>query len=165
LIGPNVPITIPRVAQPVAQHLPDYEVELTIVIGKTAKDVPESQALDYVLGYTVGNDVSKDIPTRLSCIQANGRLRSPSDIIKWLRGIFPGSPCYDTCQSMMYFRTSQWTWSKSFDDTTPFGPVIVSAKAIPDPQKLPLKTEVNGKTLQDGNTAYEALHSTLCTSN
>lgn len=52
------------------------------------------------------------------------------------------------------FRTSQWTWSKSFDDTTPFGPVIVSAKAIPDPQKLPLKAEVNGKTLQDSNTAY-----------
>ncbi|KAL5332886.1 hypothetical protein BJX70DRAFT_404134 [Aspergillus crustosus] len=36
----------------------DYECELVIVIGKEAKDVPESRALDYVLGYTVGNDVS-----------------------------------------------------------------------------------------------------------
>ncbi|MBU2494929.1 MAG: fumarylacetoacetate hydrolase family protein [Candidatus Omnitrophota bacterium] len=36
----------------------DYEVELTIVIGKEAKNVPEEKALDYVFGYTCGNDVS-----------------------------------------------------------------------------------------------------------
>ncbi|OJJ47434.1 hypothetical protein ASPZODRAFT_1674462 [Penicilliopsis zonata CBS 506.65] len=36
----------------------DYECELVVVIGKEARDVPESQALDYVLGYAVGNDVS-----------------------------------------------------------------------------------------------------------
>lgn len=62
MIGPGVPITIPRVAQPVAHHVPDYEVELTIVIGKAAKNVTESKALDYVLGYTVGNDVSRCLP-------------------------------------------------------------------------------------------------------
>jgi len=33
-------------------------VELTIVIGKAAKDVPVKEALDYVLGYTAANDVS-----------------------------------------------------------------------------------------------------------
>jgi len=114
LIGPGVPITIPRVAQPVATHIPDYEVELTIVIGKPAKNVPESEALDYVLGYTVGNDIS--------------------------------------------FRhhqmaTTQWSFSKSFDDTTPFGPVLVSAKVIPDPQKLSLKAELNGKVMQNGTTS------------
>jgi 2-keto-4-pentenoate hydratase/2-oxohepta-3-ene-1,7-dioic acid hydratase in catechol pathway len=36
----------------------DYEVELVVVIGKTAHHVPESQALDYVYGYTVANDGS-----------------------------------------------------------------------------------------------------------
>lgn len=36
----------------------DYECELVAVIGKEAKNVPESKALDYVLGYAVGNDVS-----------------------------------------------------------------------------------------------------------
>ncbi|KAJ5894404.1 hypothetical protein N7495_006095 [Penicillium taxi] len=36
----------------------DYECELVAVIGKEAKSVPESKALDYVLGYAVGNDVS-----------------------------------------------------------------------------------------------------------
>jgi 2-keto-4-pentenoate hydratase/2-oxohepta-3-ene-1,7-dioic acid hydratase in catechol pathway len=36
----------------------DYEGELVIVIGKKAKDVPESEALNYVFGYTIMNDVS-----------------------------------------------------------------------------------------------------------
>ncbi|KAJ2934535.1 hypothetical protein H1R20_g2570, partial [Candolleomyces eurysporus] len=58
LIGPNAPIVIPRAAQPPEEHLPDYEVELTIVIGKAAKNVSEADALDYVLGYTGANDVS-----------------------------------------------------------------------------------------------------------
>lgn len=39
------------------------------------------------------------------------------------------------------------------DDSTPLGPVLVSATAIPDPQQVALKTIVNGRTLQDGNTA------------
>jgi 2-keto-4-pentenoate hydratase/2-oxohepta-3-ene-1,7-dioic acid hydratase in catechol pathway len=36
----------------------DYEIELTVVIGKTAKDVSVSKVLEYIAGYTVGNDVS-----------------------------------------------------------------------------------------------------------
>ena len=36
----------------------DYEGELVVVIGKDAKNVSEADALDYVLGYTIGNDVS-----------------------------------------------------------------------------------------------------------
>src|SRR5712664_333100 len=36
----------------------DYEVELVVVMGKTARDVPKEKALDYVFGYTVGNDFS-----------------------------------------------------------------------------------------------------------
>lgn len=36
----------------------DYEAELCIVIGKRASRVSEAEALDYVLGYTCGNDVS-----------------------------------------------------------------------------------------------------------
>ena len=36
----------------------DYESELAIVIGKTAKNVSVADALDYVLGYTAANDVS-----------------------------------------------------------------------------------------------------------
>jgi 2-keto-4-pentenoate hydratase/2-oxohepta-3-ene-1,7-dioic acid hydratase in catechol pathway len=54
IAGPQEDIPIPRVAQEQC----DYEGELTIVIGKDAKNVPESSALDYVAGYTIGNDVS-----------------------------------------------------------------------------------------------------------
>jgi len=46
------------VVQP-ADHEPvHYEAEVVIVIGKRAKNVPESKALDYVLGITCGNDIS-----------------------------------------------------------------------------------------------------------
>ena len=57
IIGSGATIVIPKTAQPVDKHLPDYEVELTIVIGKPAKNVSEQDALDYVLGYTGANDV------------------------------------------------------------------------------------------------------------
>jgi 2-keto-4-pentenoate hydratase/2-oxohepta-3-ene-1,7-dioic acid hydratase in catechol pathway len=36
----------------------DYEAELVVVMGKTARDVPEDKAFDYVFGYTCGNDLS-----------------------------------------------------------------------------------------------------------
>ena len=36
----------------------DYEAELVVVIGRDAKNVPEEEALDYVFGYTCGNDLS-----------------------------------------------------------------------------------------------------------
>ena len=36
----------------------DYECELAVVIGKKGKDIPASEAEDYVFGYTVCNDVS-----------------------------------------------------------------------------------------------------------
>jgi 2-keto-4-pentenoate hydratase/2-oxohepta-3-ene-1,7-dioic acid hydratase in catechol pathway len=62
---------VPKVAQPVKDHLPDYEVELTIVIGKDAKNVSEADALDYVLGYVTGNDVSWQRPMRERTTDAN----------------------------------------------------------------------------------------------
>ncbi|KAG8760279.1 hypothetical protein FRC14_003577 [Serendipita sp. 396] len=58
LIAGGEPIVLPNIVRPYEEHLPDYEVELAIVIGKTAKNVSEEDALDYVLGYTGANDVS-----------------------------------------------------------------------------------------------------------
>jgi 2-keto-4-pentenoate hydratase/2-oxohepta-3-ene-1,7-dioic acid hydratase in catechol pathway len=54
VIGPNEPIVVPKIARPTL----DYEAELAVVIGKRARHVPEAEALSYVLGYTIGNDVS-----------------------------------------------------------------------------------------------------------
>ncbi|KAH0588066.1 hypothetical protein H2248_006791 [Termitomyces sp. 'cryptogamus'] len=50
---------------------------------------------------------------------------------------------------------SQWGFSKSFDNTNPFGPCLVSSRLIPDPQRVSLKATVNGSLLQDGNTAEQ----------
>jgi 2-keto-4-pentenoate hydratase/2-oxohepta-3-ene-1,7-dioic acid hydratase in catechol pathway len=36
-----------------------YEGELVVVIGKRARNIPEAEALEHVLGYTIGNDVSE----------------------------------------------------------------------------------------------------------
>ena len=50
------PTVIPKFTK--ADDKADYESELAVIIGKPCKDVPESEALDYVLGYTASNDVS-----------------------------------------------------------------------------------------------------------
>lgn len=47
---------LPKLTQ--ADDCGDYESELAVVIGRTARNIPEDQALDYVLGYTAANDVS-----------------------------------------------------------------------------------------------------------
>jgi len=53
VIGPGEPILLPpETAEP------DYEVELGVVIGRTARRVPVANALDHVGGYTCMNDVS-----------------------------------------------------------------------------------------------------------
>ncbi|PPQ63135.1 hypothetical protein CVT24_005775 [Panaeolus cyanescens] len=116
LLGPLGTIVIPQVAQPPKEHLPDYEVELVIVIGKPAKNVSEDDALDYVLGYTGANDVS---------------FRKHQ------------------------LAVSQWGFSKSFDNTNPLGPCLVSNNAIPNPQEILLKCTVNGQVVQDGTTAEQ----------
>jgi len=53
VIGPNEPIVLPAISNRV-----EHEGELVVVIGKVAKNVPAERALDYVFGYTIGNDVS-----------------------------------------------------------------------------------------------------------
>jgi len=54
ICGPNDDVLIPR-----GSEKTDWEVELGVVIGKTAKYVTEAEALDYVAGYCVAHDVSE----------------------------------------------------------------------------------------------------------
>ena len=56
LAHPGDPIIIP--ASCIDPPQVDYEAELAVVIGKAAKNVPQSKALDYVGGYTLANDIS-----------------------------------------------------------------------------------------------------------
>ncbi|MDG2496616.1 MAG: fumarylacetoacetate hydrolase family protein [Aquiluna sp.] len=53
IIGPEDTIQLPHQSDQV-----ELEIELAIVIGKKAKNVSVDQALDYVFGYTIGNDVT-----------------------------------------------------------------------------------------------------------
>ncbi|KXG85545.1 fumarylacetoacetate hydrolase family protein [Agrobacterium bohemicum] len=54
IVGPDDNVVIPR-----GSEKTDWEVELGVVIGKTAKYVSEADALDYVAGYCVSHDVSE----------------------------------------------------------------------------------------------------------
>jgi len=54
IVGPNDDLLIPR-----GSEKTDWEVELGVVIGKTAKYVSEADALDYVAGYCTVHDVSE----------------------------------------------------------------------------------------------------------
>ena len=55
LIAHDEPILVPKDATEEVR----YEGELVAVIGKQCHDVSEAESLDYVLGYTIGNDVSE----------------------------------------------------------------------------------------------------------
>lgn len=70
LSGPEETILLPKIAP---DHV-DYEGELVIIIGKTAKNVSEEEADDYIFGYTAGNDVSaRDVQTKIDTQWARGK--------------------------------------------------------------------------------------------
>ena len=54
ICGPDDPIVIPR-----GSEKTDWEVELAVIIGKTAKYVGEAEAMDHVAGFAIANDVSE----------------------------------------------------------------------------------------------------------
>ncbi len=61
VVGPGEPIVLPTISEEV-----DYEAELAVVIGREAKGVSEEDALEYVAGYTLMNDVSaRDLQLRI----------------------------------------------------------------------------------------------------
>lgn len=55
IVGPGSAVELP--AKEVSDEV-DYEVELAVVIGKAARHVSEDEAMEYVFGYTILNDVS-----------------------------------------------------------------------------------------------------------
>ncbi|EWY36805.1 ureidoglycolate lyase [Skermanella stibiiresistens SB22] len=109
ICGPNDTVIIPK-----NSTKPDWEVELGIVIGKKAQYVEEADALDYVAGYCVINDVSE--------------------------------------RAFQIERSGQWVKGKSADTFGPIGPWMVTRDEVPDPQKLKLWLEIDGKRYQDGTT-------------
>jgi len=62
LVGSGESILLPRVTQRV-----DYEAELAVIIGKRGRSIAEAEAMDYVAGYSIFNDISaRDYQMRTS---------------------------------------------------------------------------------------------------
>jgi 2-keto-4-pentenoate hydratase/2-oxohepta-3-ene-1,7-dioic acid hydratase in catechol pathway len=122
LTAPNKPVVIPKVSP---DHI-DWELELGVVIGRRARHVSESDALKYVAGYTVVNDISD----RQYRPNPDRKLRGND---KWF----------------------DWEHGKWHDTFCPCGPCIASADEIPDPQKLKMKLTVSGSVKQNATTGQQ----------
>lgn len=90
-----------------------------MVIGKSGRHISKENALDYVFGYRIANDV--------------------------------------TARDRQVCRQGEFTWyelgrGKAFDSSAPLGPCIVTADEIPDPQRLDIRTRINGELRQSSNT-------------
>ncbi len=110
IIGPNDNVVIPRNSLKT-----DWEVELSLVVGKKATYVDEAHAMDYVAGYVLHNDYSE--------------------------------------REFQVERGGQWTKGKGCDTFAPLGPWMATKDEIADVGNLRLWLKVNGKMMQDGNTA------------
>ncbi len=110
VVGPADDVLIPR-----RSVKTDYEVELAVVLGATARylDSPD-QARACVAGYAISNDVSE--------------------------------------REFQTERGGQWDKGKNCETFNPFGPWVVTADEVGDPQDLALRLWVNGQLRQDGNT-------------
>ncbi|MSU40227.1 MAG: FAA hydrolase family protein [Pedosphaera sp.] len=117
---PGAPVILPSISP----HHIDWEVELGVIIGKRAWQVKEADALKYVAGYTVMNDVSD---------------RS-----------FKPNPGRQPRQKDSFFDWQHGKWHEGF---LPAGPCILPADVATNPQSFHLTLKVNGKIKQDATTA------------
>lgn len=120
LTHPGRPVRIPAVSP---NHV-DWELELGVIVGRKCSGASEADALSYVAGYTVVNDIS-DRKFRPN----PGRAQREKD------GFF------------------DWLHGKWHDTFCPMGPCVLPADECPDPQKLPLVLRVNGNVEQNSSTA------------
>ncbi len=72
---------------------------------------------------------------------------------KALAHVFGYTCANDVSARDLQFGDGQWIRGKSLDTFCPLGPVIVTADEITDPNKLAIRCEVNGQTLQNSNTS------------
>ena len=107
--GPNDPVMLPKGSVKM-----DWEVELGIVIGTRARYVSQKDALKFVAGSCLCNDVSE--------------------------------------REYQIERGPQWDKGKGCDTFGPIGPWLVTIDEMPNPQKLAMWLDVNGKRMQTGNT-------------
>ncbi len=125
-IMPATAVTGPEkeIPWPVYSETIDYELELGVVIGKLAKNIESQDALSFVAGYTIVNDVS----ARSVTFVKNRAKRPWDEFYDWLNG----------------------KWADGF---CPMGPYLLTADEIDDVQNLDMKLTVNGQVRQNANTS------------
>ena len=107
--GPDDDVMLPK-----GSKKSDWEVELGVVIGRTARHVAQKDALAHVAGYCVVNDVSE--------------------------------------REYQIERGGTWDKGKGCDTFGPIGPWLVTRDEVPNPQKLSMWLDLNGKRVQTGST-------------
>ena len=118
LIGPGDPVLIPKVSSKV-----DWEVELSVIIGKAGKNITKKDAMNHVVGYAVSNDISfRDFQFSTKMPDGNTKLG-----LNWVKG-------------------------KGMDASFPLGPWLVTSDEIPNPHDLQISLAVNGTTKQQSTT-------------
>jgi 2-keto-4-pentenoate hydratase/2-oxohepta-3-ene-1,7-dioic acid hydratase in catechol pathway len=104
----------------------DYEGELAAVIGRSCYRVSENDALEYVVGYVIHNDVSaRDHVAEVQAVTVPIKM-----IDAWGRNVA----------------------AKQHPTFSPMGPYLVTSDEIRDPHALHLTTRVNGKVTQNVGT-------------
>ncbi len=117
VVADHAKVAIPRNCKKL-----DWEAELAVIIGRKATHVSEADAMNYVAGYTIANDLSaRDFSRR------------------------------DKIPDTSSFK-SDWVAHKSFDGACPLGPWIVLARDIPDAHNLSIELDVNGVMKQNSNS-------------
>ncbi len=119
LTDPGKPVRIPKCSPDQI----DWELELGVIISRRCHAVSEANALDYVAGYTVVNDISDRA--------------------------FRPSPERTTRDRDKFF---DWLHGKWHDTFCPMGPAVLPADEVSDPQTFDMRLSVNGEVQQAGTT-------------
>lgn len=120
IVGPGETVPLPDISGQV-----DWEAELSVVIGTTARNVSIDDALGVVAGYMTSNDVSA------RSVDFGKVTDSANDKAVW------------------FF---EWLAGKWCDGFAPIGPWLVTADEVGDPQALPVELRVNDTVKQNGST-------------
>jgi 2-keto-4-pentenoate hydratase/2-oxohepta-3-ene-1,7-dioic acid hydratase in catechol pathway len=122
LTGSGKPIMVP----PQCPDMIDFEGEFCFVFGRACHDVSVDEALGYVAGYTIANDVSAR---------------------DWVPGFFGADGKFDAIHTW-----ERNIMGKQLPTFTPCGPVMTTADEIADPHDLQLTTTLNGEVMQSTKT-------------
>jgi len=122
LTGSGTAVTVPRQCP----DMIDFEGELTFVFGRRCYRVRQAEALDYVAGYTIANDISAR---------------------DWVGDVFAASGGFPAIHAW-----ERNVMGKNLPGFTPCGPYLVTRDEIADPHALHLETRLNGEIMQSTGT-------------